>query len=178
MDITLLGMIFSAAVAARGTTGGFSLRSDAFPDSGAIPTEYTYHGVAGGKNISLPLQWNGTPAGTRSFALSIIDPHPVAKNWVHWFAINIPADATSLPAGASGSRMPHGTIELDNTYGTRGYGGPEPPKGSGAHPYVVTLYALNVDHLDLKPETGLKEFQAALQGKVVGSATITGMYER
>jgi len=156
----------------------FILTCSIVPDGGSIPTKYTYHGVQGGKNISLPLRWSGAPADTKSFALSIIDPHPVAQNWVHWFVTNIPRETTALAEGASGTAMPYPSRELNNTYGTSGYGGPEPPPGSGSHPYVITVYALNVPTLDLHSATTLKQFLGAVQGKVIASATTTGYYER
>jgi hypothetical protein len=133
---------------------------------------------AGGENVSIPLSWSGAPEGTKSFALSIVDPHPVANNWVHWLVVNIPQDVTSLEEGASGEGMPSGAKELKNSFGKPGYGGPQPPQGTGEHPYVVTVYALNVDKLDLDEDTTLGELQKALEGKVLASATVTGMYER
>ena len=154
------------------------LSSSAFQDTKSLLTKYAYGGVVGGKNISLPLGWSDVPPASRSFALSIVDPHPVAKNWVHWIVINIPKDITSIAEGASGSHMPSGSRELYNSFGTLGYGGPQPPKGSGPHPYVVTLYALNVEHLDLSTNSSLTAFQKALEGNVLASATLTGIYER
>ena len=153
------------------------ISSSAFQDGKPIPTKYAHPGVTGGKNISYPLSWTDVPEETKSFALSIVDPHPVAKNWIHWFAINIPKNITSLAEGASG-RMPAGTKELYNSYGTKGYGGPEPPKGSGPHPYETTIYALNVERLDCSENTTLQAFTKALEGKVIASAKTTGMYER
>ena len=76
------------------------ITSTAFKDGGKIPIQYVMPG-AGGKNISVPLSWKNVPPGTKSFALSMVDPHPVAQNWVHWLVINIPANATSLEEGAS-----------------------------------------------------------------------------
>jgi hypothetical protein len=154
------------------------ITSSAFQDGKAIPVKYTYHGVDQGKNISLPFSWTEIPSAAKSFALSIVDPHPVAKNWVHWFVINIPKDVSSLPEGVSGNGMPKGSKELFNTYGAPGYGGPEPPKGSGAHPYVVTLYALKVEKFGLTDKTMLPMFLKALEGKVIESATMTGIFER
>jgi Raf kinase inhibitor-like YbhB/YbcL family protein len=154
------------------------LSSPAFQNGKPIPTKYAYPGVAGGQNISIPLAWSDAPAGTKSFALSIVDPHPVANNWVHWFAINIPPNTTSLAEGASPRSMPGGSKELRNTYGEIGYGGPEPPKGSGAHPYNVTLYALNVEKLDLPENTSLQAFLRALEDKVLATGKLTGIYER
>jgi Raf kinase inhibitor-like YbhB/YbcL family protein len=153
------------------------LKSSAFADGGKIPQPNVMPG-AGGKNLSLPLQWSGAPVGTQSFALSIVDPHPVARNWVHWLVINIPGNASSLAAGASETNMPAGAVELHNSWGKTGYGGPQPPPGTGDHPYVVTLYALNVAKLDLKPATNLAGFQKAMEGKILGTAKITGYYGR
>jgi len=153
------------------------ISSTAFKDGAAIPIQYAMV-AAGGRNTSIPLTWKNAPPGTKSFALSMVDPHPVAQNWVHWFVVNIPASATSLPEGASRKNMPSGSVELKNSFGDVGYGGPQPPKGSGKHPYVVTLYALSVEKLDLAANSSLAAFKKALEGKVIQSASVTGNYER
>lgn len=153
------------------------LSSSAFQDGGKIPLAYVMPG-AGGRNLSLPLSWAEAPAGVKSFALSLTDPHPVARNWVHWLVINIPAGTSSLGEGASRSQMPQAAVELKNSFGDLGYGGPQPPKGTGDHPYVVTLYALKVDRLELPVATSLAAFQQALEGKVLASATLTGYFGR
>jgi Raf kinase inhibitor-like YbhB/YbcL family protein len=134
--------------------GRMEIQSSAFKDGGKIPIQYVMV-PAGGKNLSLPLSWKDAPSGTKSFALSIVDPHPVAQNWVHWLVIDIPANATSLEEGASGKKMPPGAVELKNSFGQSGYGGPQPPKGSS-----------------------LTVFKKALEGKVIQSASITGKYEQ
>ena len=149
----------------------------AFKDGEKIPTQYVMPG-AGGKNISMPLTWRNVPAGTKSFALSIVDPHPVAQNWVHWIVINIPANVSSIDEGASRKKMPPGSAELKNSFGDIGYGGPQPPKGTGDHPYVVTLYALNVEKIELGANTSLPIFKKAIEGKVIGTASTTGKYGR
>ena len=154
------------------------LSTTAFEDGKFIPTKYTHQGVAGGKNISIPLVWKDIPEQTKSLALSIVDPHPVARNWVHWLVINLPADLVSLPEGASLKKNAGGAKELYNSYGELGYGGPEPPKGSGPHPYIVTLYALDVDDLDLTTNTSLDAFLKTIEGKILTTAKITGFYER
>jgi|UniRef100_A0A7C3V786 hypothetical protein len=153
------------------------IKSAAFADGGKIPQQYVMPG-AGGKNLSLPLTWSGAPAGTKSFALAIVDPHPVARNWVHWLVINLPPETTGLAEGASGRNMPPGAVELHNSWGKPGYGGPQPPPGTGDHPYVATLYALSVPRIDLKPATNLTGFHKALEGKILASAKITGYYGR
>jgi Raf kinase inhibitor-like YbhB/YbcL family protein len=157
--------------------GAMEITSSAFKDQGKIPIQYVMPG-AGGKNISIPLAWRNIPAGTKSFVLSIVDPHPVAQNWVHWLVINIPKEATSIEEGASRKKMPSGSVELKNSFGDIGYGGPQPPKGTGDHPYVVTLYSLKMEKLELGVNTSLSAFKKAIEGKVIESATITGMYGR
>src|SRR5665647_640133 len=102
------------------------ITSSAFADGGKIPLPYVMPG-AGGQNLSVPLSWSGAPAGTQSFALAMVDPHPVARNWVHWLVIDLPKDVTSIPAGASGQGMSKGVVELQNSFGEPGYGGPQPP---------------------------------------------------
>jgi Raf kinase inhibitor-like YbhB/YbcL family protein len=167
--------LFQPEPAQGGNT--MEMLSPAFKDGAKIPIQYVMT-AAGGKNISVPLAWANLPAGTKSLALSVVDPHPVAQNWVHWLVINIPATVSALDEGASRKSMPPGAVELRNSFGSLGYGGPQPPKGTGDHPYVFTLYALSVDTLALDPKTPLPAFRKALEGKVLGSATLTGKYGR
>lgn len=174
----VLGLLLVAFPADRGAAGPrLELASSAVPDGGRIPRRYVRSG-AGGENVSLPLAWKGAPVGTKSFALSIVDTHPVADNWVHWLVIDIPAAVSSLLPGASGTDMPAGAVELRNSFGSVGYGGPQPPTGTGDHPYVVTLYALNVARLPLGVNTTLAEFRRALRGRVLARARFTALYGR
>ena len=157
--------------------GAMEISTSAFKDGGEIPIQYVMPG-AGGKNISIPLVWRDTPSGAKSFDLSIVDIHPIARNWVHWLVINIPPQVNSIEEGASKKKMPPGSLELKNSWGNIGYGGPEPPKGTGDHSYVITLYVLNVEKLDLSPGASLSAFKKAIEGKVIASASITGKYGR
>ena len=108
----------------------FALGSSAFHNGGTIPARYTCTGA----NISPPLRWTAPPRRTRSFSIEVVDID--AHGFVHWRARGISASARSLRAGA------HLRIEGANTFGRRGYSGPCPPPGSGAHRYVFTLSAL------------------------------------
>lgn len=145
----------------------------------SIPEKHAHRSVVGGKNVSPGFSWADPPVSTKSFALSVIDPHPVARNWVHWFVINIPFRERKLVEGASRTNsLPPGTKELMNSFSELGYGGPAPPPGSGQHPYVATLYALNVDQLSLGVDCNLRQFEQTIEGKVIAEATISGYYER
>ncbi|SPF36846.1 YbhB YbcL family protein [Syntrophobacter sp. SbD1] len=153
------------------------LSSPAFRDHGSIPGEYA-RPAAGGHNVSIPLQWTGAPQGTKSFAFCIVDQHPVARKWVHWMVINIPPETMSLPEGASGKNMPTSAVEMRNSFGEAGYGGPQPPKGTGPHQYLITIYALKESLLELKQNATLADFENAIKGKTLGEASITGIYEQ
>jgi hypothetical protein len=157
----------------------FLLKCTSYPDGGDIPLKYAHTSVKGGWNVSPCFTWEDPPIAAKSFALSIIDPHPVANNWVHWIVAEIPFRERSLPEGASRTRqMPPDAQELINSYNELGYGGPAPPKGSGVHPYVATIYALNVPNLRLDKSAPLSKFLRALEGKVIAEASMTGNYEQ
>lgn len=153
------------------------LKSKNFADQGIIPKKHVMPG-AGGDNLSPQLSWSNPPNKTKSFALLVIDPHPVARNWVHWLLVDIPASVAFLEQGASTNHLPKGSRELMNSFGFVGYGGPQPPRGSGRHPYVFTIYALSVEKIDLKIKTSLKEFERAIKGKVLEKAQLTGFFEQ
>lgn len=156
----------------------FALSSSAFEDGGRIPLAYV-GSRGGGQDRSIPLAWSGAPTGTASFAVTIVDHAPVARMWVHWAVVDIAPTATALAEGASGtSAMPTGARELDSTYGTPRYGGPNPPAGSGDHPYVVTVYALTVPRLDVAANATLDDLGRAMSGRILAQASVTGVYSR
>src|SRR5512147_3084704 len=106
----------------------FTLTIKAFVNGGDIPARFTCEG----DDISPALAWSGEPAGTKSFALIMDDPDAPAGTWNHWLLWDIPAGRHSLPQHyrATGP-VRSGT----NDFGKTGYGGPCPPKHSGAHRY-------------------------------------------
>ncbi|MCK5573498.1 MAG: YbhB/YbcL family Raf kinase inhibitor-like protein [Bacteroidetes bacterium] len=145
-----------------------------------IPNRYAYRGVQGGQNISLPVAWSDEPSETRSFALTIIDRHPVARNWIHWCIVQIPAGVHGIPEGASGdeSQMPGGSIELLNSYGEPGYGGPKPPHGSGPHEYVISVHALAAPLPGISRSSTYRDIEQALQGNILATAEVAGVFEQ
>ena len=144
-----------------------------------IPNRYAFRGVAGAQNLSLPLKWSDVPSETRSFLLTIIDRHPVANNWLHWCLVNIPAGVDHLTEGISRrGPLPEGSFELRNSFGEEGYGGPKPPRGSGPHQYVITLYALSVDSLPASPKTTHPDLLQMIDAKVLATASTVGTFEQ
>lgn len=147
-----------------------------------IPEKYVRPAASPkGNNISIPIEWSGAPKNTKSFALLMDDPHPIANNWVHWMVINIPENITEFSEGISGpeiQKLSPEIVELNNSFQTPGYGGPQPPAGSGLHPYVFTIYALSVDKLKLPKNSTRKDFLNAIQGKILDKAQVTGHFGR
>ena len=76
-------------------------------------------GLPGGEDRSPQLSWTGVPGGTKSLAITCLDPDaPTGSGFWHWAVANLPADLTSL---AEGAELPEGALVLKNDGGTRGY---------------------------------------------------------
>ena len=147
-----------------------------FKNNETIPTRYCYYGVKNGQNISVPLNWSEAPQKTRSLALLMYDIHPIANNWVHWMVTNIPVNIREFPEGIS-TKLEKPIIEHFNSYGEIGYGGPQPPKGSGPHQYIFTIYALNTI-LNLPLQTDLSTFLDTVNQHTLDKGVLIGIYER
>ncbi len=122
--------------------------------SGVAPMAQVHDGCGGG-NLSPELHWENAPEGTLSFALDIHDKDaPTPGGFWHWLIYNIPASCSQLPTGAGsadGSLLPDGVVQCVNDNGVVGYSGCYPPPGHGWHEYKATLYALDVETLDVPP---------------------------
>ncbi|SDL26640.1 YbhB/YbcL family Raf kinase inhibitor-like protein [Siphonobacter aquaeclarae] len=127
-----------------------------------------------GENISPQLSWENAPAGTKSFAVTMYDKDaPTGSGFWHWVLFNIPADVTSLKAGAgdaSGKAAPAGAVQSITDFGKPGYGGPCPPPGA-PHEYLITVYALKAP-LELGPGTPPAMVGFNLSGLLLGKASI------
>jgi Raf kinase inhibitor-like YbhB/YbcL family protein len=176
--MALLGDGQTGSKAAQASSG-FSLTSADVKGTFADAQVLNGFGCTGA-NQSPGLSWTEVPAGTQSFALTMFDPDaPTGSGWWHWIVVNIPASATTLPAGASGNqaRMPAGAQETRTDFGKPGYGGPCPPPGA-PHRYVFTLYALKVPKLDLDPQASGAMAGFMIHQNSLASATFTARYSR
>jgi Raf kinase inhibitor-like YbhB/YbcL family protein len=98
-------------------------------------------------NVSPPLSWPAGPAGTMSYAVTML--HAASVHWVLW---DIPADVTSLPEAVERKAepsVPAGAKQaMPNLDGATWYGYTGPcPHGANQH-YEYNVYAMKVAKLD------------------------------
>ena len=153
-----------------------TLKSPAFADGERIPEKYT----GDGQDLSPPLEWSGTPEGTKTLALICDDPDAPRGTWDHWVLWNLPAALRKLPEGVPNrERLPDlgSAVQGSNSWPKIGYGGPMPPPGHGTHHYHFVLYALDAA-MDLKPGTAKAALQKAMKGHILAEARLVGTYSR
>ena len=132
---------------------GFTLESSSLEDGRPIPERFavavpTPEGRAemAGRDLSPHLRWSGEPEGTRSFAITVVDPDvPADRNrmgveglslgddeprvrFAHWLIADIPADVHEIAEGADGDGFvahgkPPGPTAVGGISGANGYGG-------------------------------------------------------
>jgi len=153
----------------------FTIASPDFRAGGPLSTRNEWGGGMGchGGNVAPRLTWSGVPAGTRSFALTVVDPDAkVPGGFVHWVVYNIPGAWRFMYGNA-----PQGTTGGTSGFQARSYNGPCPPVGDRPHHYHFTLYALNVATLG-SPGLTRTTLQRALAGHVLGSTEVIGTFQR
>lgn len=161
----------------------FHVSSESFQDGQTLPP--AMRGAAtgpGAADESPQLSWSGAPAGTRSYAVTVFDPDaPGRGGFWHWAVLDIPADTSSLPAGAGsrhGGGLPRGAFQLKNDGGSAGYMGAAPPKGHGPHRYIVTVHALDSAQSGLDAAASVAKLESRLGAHTLARASLTGIYER
>ena len=177
------GVSLAAAQAApAGEVGKFTLTSPDIAAGQTMSTAQVFNGFGcSGGNVSPALSWSHAPAGTKSFALLVHDPDaPTGSGWWHWVLYDIPADTSSLPAGAGDPKknlLPAGAMQGRTDFGTPGYGGPCPPPGK-PHRYYFRLYALKVARLDVPPDATAAFIGFSVNAASLGKAELLGLYGR
>lgn len=133
-----------------------------------------------GKNLSPKLVWSGVPKDTKSFAITMYDKDAkTGSGWWHWILYNIPSNVRIIETGANKNKslLPKGSVYGMNDYGKKEYGGACPPAGS-KHNYVITLYALNVEELDLPRNATPAMVGLYLNNHKIKTANIHVFYKR
>ena len=131
-----------------------------------------------GANISPPLTWSNPPAGTKSFALLMIDPDGRRGiGSVHWVAYGIPAAQTRLKEGEGGTQSTDITSGK-NSRGTMGYTGPCGPRIDAPHHYVIDVIALDLAPGSLQPGLDRDQLLKMIEGHSLGPSSLVVRYRR
>jgi len=170
-----------SALAGANAASAMTLTSPDIRPGGRMADEQALDaGDCGGRNISPELDWSGAPKGTKSFAVSVLDPDAPTGGFWHWWVANIPAGATALSKGAGdarGAALPAGSVQIRNDFGAIGYGGPCPPTGKPHH-YRVTVYALDVDRIDVGASASAAALLLNVRAHTLASAALTSLWGR
>ena len=134
-----------------------------------MPRRFTCDGAG----VSPPLEWSGTPSGTRELVLVVQDPDAPGGTFVHWTLFGMGAQTAALREGA----VPAGASQGQNSTGGDGWTGPGPPKGDDAHRYDFVLYALR-DASGLQPGAKPAAVRAAVGRGALGSGRLEARYAR
>jgi len=158
---------------ATGYVVKIQLTSAAFADGRPIPVKYTGDAL----DISPPLAWTNTLAGTKSFALITDDPDAPSGDWTHWLVYDLPPTTTALTEDTFKTpQLRNGAKQGLNDFKKTGYNGPVPPPGK-AHRYYFKLYALD-KITGLAPGAAKTNLLKAMDGHVLGEGRLMGTYQR
>ncbi|MBC7428493.1 MAG: YbhB/YbcL family Raf kinase inhibitor-like protein [Bacteriovorax sp.] len=159
----------------------FTAWSNSLKAGNTVPNKYIFSGMGcSGNNISPPLEWKDAPVNTKSFAVTVFDPDtPKIGGWWHWAVINIPANISVLPEGASNNNLlPAEAIEVETDFGEKHYAGPCPPQGDTPHHYVFTVYALKNKAVHLSPNSTPGSIRHDLEHAALAKSSFTVHYGR
>ena len=147
-----------------------NITSTAFSNNEYIPPRYT----CDGENVLPPIEINGVPEEAASVAVVVDDPDAPGGVWNHWSIWNIPAQPS---VRLDGDSIPSGAKEGVTDFGTKGYGGPCPPKGTGTHRYIFKVYALPAG-FTLDDRASIGDIRAELEENAIDYVELTGLYTR
>jgi Raf kinase inhibitor-like YbhB/YbcL family protein len=180
--IGVVALASLAAGAANAQEAHFTLSSPAFADDAVLPLKYAGGAQCGsgskGGDVSPPLAWANPPAGTKSFAVLMIDPDGRrGLGSVHWLAYGIPPQRTALQEG-EGSSASADFVSGKNSRGTLGYTGPCGPPVDAPHHYVIDVIALDLAPGALQGGLDRDQLLKAFDGHSLGPASLVVRYRR
>lgn len=155
-------------------TASFSVNSADVTDGQPLKDDQ----VAAFGNSSPQLSWSGAPDGTKSYVVTCFDPDaPTPSGFWHWVLVDLPADVTSLEAGAASRELPVGAFHCRNDGGPKGFMGAAPPQGDQVHRYFFVVHAVGEDSLGVDSDASPAVVSFNLAFKTLGRAIIHGTYQ-
>ena len=155
----------SFSVTSADVTDGQPLKDDQVADAG---------------NTSPQLSWEAGPEGTKSYTITCFDPDaPTPSGFWHWVLVDVPADVTSLDAGAGAvdAELPGKAFHVRNDGGQQGFMGAAPPAGDQVHRYFFVVHAVNEESLGVDGSASPAVVSFNLAFKTAGRAIVHGTYQ-
>ena len=142
------------------------------PDIPAIPNQeiprYPLDLTCYRKSRAPGLNWQGAPATTKSYVVTLERRAQGEKAGWSWILYNIPADKSSVPSGVN-TAINYEAEWATNMYGHAAYTGPCEPKG--VFLYVLRLFALD-QVLEVPAGATWSDIVPLMNGHVVDAAEI------
>lgn len=155
-------------------TASFTVTSDDIVDGQPLKDDQ----VAALGNTSPQLSWSGAPEGTKSFVVTCFDPDaPTPSGFWHWVLVDLPAEVTSLEAGAAAEELPIGAFHCSNDGGGKDFMGAAPPPGDQVHRYFFVVHAVGEETLGVDSSASAAVVSFNLAFKTLGRAIIHGTYQ-
>jgi len=159
--------------------------------------------TTGSENLSPQISWSGAPAGTKSYALVVVDPDVPAKfddankagktidanfprqNFYHWVLLNIPANISQIDAGKGKDAKFANPLVNDFASFMKdkpaqtfvGYDGPCPPfNDARLHHYHFIVYALGVDSIPAAEFATGREAISDIEKHALAKGELVGTY--
>ena len=189
MSITLGKWAALAALLAMvplGSTPGwaaepFTLSSSTFKDGAMMPRRVggamASNPNCAGENVSPALSWANPPAGTKSYAITMVDPE--SRNGlgtIHWVGYGIAPSVTALPEGEFSKASPL-FVAGKGTRGESVFDGPctAPP---AMHHYTFVIIATDLAPDALPAGLTREQLLAKLDGHALLAAGLIGLFSK
>jgi Raf kinase inhibitor-like YbhB/YbcL family protein len=173
-------IVLNCFVSAAGAPEPFVISSPAFKDGTMMPKKSS-NNTAGsancvGENVSPALNWANPPAGTKTYALTMVDPEGRGgSGFIHWVAYGIPVSLTGFAEGEV-SKPSDKYVGGKASAGVGHYQGP--CVGPGApHHYTFILIATDLEPTELAPGLTRDELLAKLTGRTKGATGLVGLFK-
>ena len=137
----------------------------------SLSTDYGF-GCAG-KNLRPHLKWEGFSNEIIEYAITIFDPDaPTGSGFWHWILVNIDKQHNETSEKCISS-----SLQIQNDFGSYGYGGPCPPEGDHTHRYFFTVYGLNTK-IEAHADTPAAQIGFQLHFKTIEKSSLMALFKR
>ncbi|MGB0099634.1 MAG: YbhB/YbcL family Raf kinase inhibitor-like protein [Nocardioides sp.] len=158
------------------TVASFSVTSADVTDGQPLKDDQ----VAALGDTSPQLTWEPGPEGTKSYTVTCFDPDaPTPSGFWHWVLVDLPAEVTSLDAGAGAedAQLPGGAFMCRNDGGSKAFMGAAPPEGDQVHRYYFVVHAVQEETLGVDSDASPAVVSFNLAFKTAGRAIVHGTYQ-